>query len=73
MRGLRGDESLAQRLVTAGFDVIAIRRSTGGVRVPLTAERAEGYWVARLSAQVQAHTSATDVDARRAACARDAT
>ena len=71
VRGLRGNESLAQRLVTAGLDATAC--STGGVRVPLTAERNQAYWEARLSAQVQAHTSATDVDARRAACARDAT
>jgi P-type Ca2+ transporter type 2C len=55
VRGLRGDETLSSRLVAAGFDAAEIRRETGAVRVTLTAECDEAYWVARLSAQVRAH------------------
>ena len=57
VRGLRGDETLVGHLVAAGFDATAIRRDTGAVRVALTAERDEAYWVALLSAQVMAHAA----------------
>ena len=55
VRGLRGDGTLSDHLVSAGFDAAAIRRETGAVRVALTAQRDETYWVARLSEQVAAH------------------
>ena len=61
VRGLRGDRALSDRLVSAGFDAAAIRHETGAVRVALTAQRDEAYWVARLSEQVAAHRAGVGV------------
>ncbi len=55
VRGLRGDVTLLDRLVAAGVGAAEIRLNTGAVRVALTAERDQAYWVTRLSAQVAAH------------------
>ena len=71
--GLRGDQTLSDRLVSAGFDAAAITRGTGAVRVALTAGRDEAYWVARLSAQVQAHRAGVGLGAKPAAPAPAAT
>jgi Ca2+-transporting ATPase len=64
---LRGDVSLSERLVNAGFGAADVRMDTGAVRVALTAERDQAYWVARLSAQVAAHRARSSEGAAPAA------
>ena len=57
VRGLLRNAALAARLASAGADSLEIRPDTGSVRVPLSAERTEAYWIDWLSATVAAPTA----------------
>ncbi len=58
VRGLLHNAALAERLQKGGTDELQIGLNTGSVRVPLTAERHEAYWVDWLTAQSVAHAAA---------------
>ncbi|HYN58402.1 MAG TPA: hypothetical protein VET87_02480, partial [Rubrivivax sp.] len=55
VRGLLRNAALAARLAQAGADSIEIRLDTGSVRVRLSKQRAETFWIEWLSATVEAH------------------
>ncbi|RPH60278.1 MAG: hypothetical protein EHM83_14680, partial [Burkholderiales bacterium] len=55
VRGLVRNASLASRLASAGIEASQIRLDTGAVRVSLTPEQDEAYWIDRLSKTVEAH------------------
>jgi len=54
VRGLLRSASLASRLETAGIEAQQIHIDTGSVRLRLTPERDEAFWIGWLSAQVAA-------------------
>lgn len=64
VRGLLRNAALAARLVKAwaeagfGANLIEIRPDTGSVRVRLSGQRTEAFWVEWLSATVEAHVGA---------------
>ena len=55
VRGLLRNAVLAGRLASAGVDPLQIQVDTGSVRVPLTPERNEAFWIDWLSATAEAH------------------
>ena len=55
VRGLLRNAVLAGRLASAGVDPLQIQLDTGSVRVPLTPDRNEAFWVDWLSATAAAH------------------
>ena len=55
VRYLLHDAALASRLAAAGPDAVEVRRATGSVRVRLSDEHNEAYWLDWVSASVAAH------------------
>jgi Ca2+-transporting ATPase len=55
VRGLLRNAALASHLASAGGDSFDIRLDTGSVRVKLTPERNEAFWVDWVSMTVEAH------------------
>ena len=55
VRGLLRNPALAGRLTSSGIDALSIHVETGSVRVPLTPDRDEAFWIDWLSATVEAH------------------
>ena len=55
VRGLLRNAVLAGRLASAGVDPLQIQLDTGSVRVPLTSDRNEAFWIDWLSATAEAH------------------
>jgi Ca2+-transporting ATPase len=63
VRGLLCNATLASRLVSAGHDAVDIRLDTGSVRVRLTPERDEAFWIDCASVAVEAHSGGAAPDA----------
>ena len=73
VRGLLHNAALAARLTPAGNGALQVRLGTGTVRVTLTPERGEAYWIEWLSVAVDAdfggmpHASPSTADSSRRA------
>ena len=70
VRGLLRNAVLAGRLASAGVDPLQIQLDTGSVRVPLTPDRNEAFWVDWLSATAAAHFGDSPVAPPRPAAIR---
>jgi len=55
VRGLLRNDALAGRLTSSGIDALSVHVETGSVRVPLTPDRDEAFWIDWLSATARAH------------------
>lgn len=56
VRGLLGNAALASRLASGAADSVDIRLDTGSVRVKVTPERDESFWIEWVSVTVEAHS-----------------
>ncbi|MDO9195693.1 cation-transporting P-type ATPase [Rhodoferax sp.] len=56
VRGLLRNATLASRLESAGADSLEVRLDTGSVRVRLSTERDEAFWIEWVSVTVEAHS-----------------
>lgn len=61
VRGLLRNAALGARLAEAAGDALRVQLDTGSVRVRLTPERDNRYWVDWLSTQVRSQPHRTDV------------
>ena len=56
VRGLLRNATLASRLASAGDGAVDIRLETGSIRVRLTPERDEAFWIDWVAVSVEAHS-----------------
>ena len=61
VRGLLYNATLASRLQSVGADLLHVRLDTGSIRVRLSAERDEAFWIAWVSDIAAAHSGSKEL------------